>query len=70
MWVQSLDQEDSPGGENGNPLQYSCPDNPTDRGVWQGTSLQGCKELDTAEHSTHTCYYPQLVIQWPLHPYL
>ena len=25
----------SPGGENGNPLQYSCWANPTDRGAWQ-----------------------------------
>ena len=25
----------SPGGENGNPLQYSCLENPTDRGAWQ-----------------------------------
>ena len=24
----------SPGEENGNLLQYSCPDNPTDRGAW------------------------------------
>ena len=24
-----------PGGGNGNPLQYSCLGNPTDRGVWQ-----------------------------------
>ena len=27
----------SPGGEDGNPLQYSCQENPTDRGVWQAT---------------------------------
>ena len=27
----------SPGGENGNPLQYSCLGNPMDRGVWQPT---------------------------------
>ena len=27
----------SPGKENGNPLQYSCLDNPTDGGVWQAT---------------------------------
>ena len=27
----------SPGEENGNPLQYSCQDNPTDRGAWQAT---------------------------------
>ena len=25
----------SPGGGNGNPLQYPCPDNPIDRGGWQ-----------------------------------
>ena len=24
----------SPGGGNGNPLQYSCPKNPMDRGSW------------------------------------
>ena len=25
----------SPGGGNGNQLQYSCLENPTDRGVWR-----------------------------------
>ena len=25
------------GGGNGNPLQYSCLENPMDRGVWQAT---------------------------------
>ena len=25
----------SPGKENGNPLQYSCLENPMDRGAWQ-----------------------------------
>ena len=34
MWVQSLGQEDSPGGGDGNPLQYSCLENPMDRGAW------------------------------------
>ena len=24
-----------PGGEHGNPLQYSCLENPMDRGSWQ-----------------------------------
>ena len=24
----------SPGGRNGNPLQYSCPENAMDRGAW------------------------------------
>ena len=27
----------SPGGENGNPLQYSCLKNPMDRGSWRAT---------------------------------
>ena len=27
----------SPGGGNGNLLQYSCLENPIDRGVWQAT---------------------------------
>ena len=27
----------SPGGEHGNPLQYSCLENPMDSGVWQAT---------------------------------
>jgi len=27
----------SPGGGNGYPLQYSCLENPMDRGAWQAT---------------------------------
>ena len=27
----------SPGGGNGSPLQYSCLENPVDRGAWQAT---------------------------------
>ena len=27
----------SPGGRNGNPLPYSCMENPMDRGAWQAT---------------------------------
>ena len=27
----------SPGGGNGNPLQYSCLKSPVDRGAWQAT---------------------------------
>ena len=41
-WVQSLGQEDSrprpaAGEGNGNTLQYSCLENPIDRGAWQAT---------------------------------
>ena len=34
----------SPAQGNGNPLQYSCLENPMDRGAWQATG--GLKELD------------------------
>ena len=33
--VQSLGQEDPPGGGNANPLQYSCLENPMDKEAWQ-----------------------------------
>ena len=37
MWVQSLDQEDSRGGGNGNPLHYSWLKCLMNRGAWQAT---------------------------------
>ena len=34
----------SPGGGNGYPLQYSCPENSVDREVWQATyTPQDCR---------------------------
>ena len=36
-WVPSLGSEDSPGEGNDNPLQYSCLENPMDRGAWLAT---------------------------------
>ena len=47
----------SPGEGNGNPLQYSCPKNPMDRGSWQAT-VQRLAQLDTTEQlstDTHIC---------------
>ena len=38
----------SPGGEHGNPLQYSCLENPMDRGAWWAT-VHGVAELETTE---------------------
>ena len=38
----------SPGEGNGNPLQYSCLENPMDRGAWQAT-VHGVAELDMTE---------------------
>ena len=38
----------SPGGGNGNPLQYCCPENSMDRGAWQ-TIAVGSQESDMTE---------------------
>ena len=41
----------SRGERNGNPLQYSCLKNPTDREAWQATyTHEVARESDTTEH--------------------
>ena len=40
----------SPGGGMGNPLQYSCLENPMDRGVWQ-VIVHGVKKSQTRLHN-------------------
>ena len=42
-----LESGRSPGEGNGNPLEYSCLGNPTERGAWS------CKESDTTEQLNH-----------------
>ena len=44
----------SPGGEHGNPLQYSCLENPIDRGAWQTAVHRVTQESDTIEATWHT----------------
>ena len=39
----------SSGGGHGNPLQYSCLENPIDRGAWQNTVKRVTKESDRTE---------------------
>ena len=39
----------SPGEGNGNPLQYSCLDNPMDKGTWWAIVHKVAKELDTTK---------------------
>ena len=39
----------SPGEGHGNPLQYSCLENPVDREAWQATVRGGPKESDATE---------------------
>ena len=53
----------SPGEGNGNPLQYSCLENPMDRGAWRATVHGGHTESDTTEQLTqariHHCFSSQ-----------
>ena len=51
-WVQSLAWEDPLKEGHGNPLQYSCLENPKDRGAWQA-AVHGVTESDSAEGTLH-----------------
>ena len=42
----------SPGEGNGNPLSYSCLENPHGQRSLEGYSPWGCKESDTSEQQT------------------
>ena len=46
------------GGGNGNPFQYSCLENPVDRGVWWAAVHGVAKESDKTEQlSMHACKF-------------
>ena len=51
--VRFWGQKDSPGGRHGNPLQYSCLENPMDREGWRDNSPQGHTESDMTEATQH-----------------
>ena len=59
----------SPGGGHGNPCQYSCLENPTDRGAWGATvygvtkSQTPLKRLSTQEHVVDLFQYYNIVNQ-------
>ena len=57
-WVQSLGWEDSSGGGHGNPLQYSCLENPHGQRSLAGYSPRGHKVWDTTEwlSTQHICH--------------
>ena len=44
----------SPGGGHGNPLQYSCLENPLDRGVWKATVHRVAKSWARLSDGTTT----------------
>ena len=41
----------SPGGRHDNPLQYSCLENPNNKGAWQSIVHGVTKELDMTEET-------------------
>ena len=60
------------GGGHGNPLQYSCLENPMDRGAWQATvhrvakSWTWLKQLSTHAHTHVQVIFCLFVCQWTL----
>ena len=52
----------SPAGGNGNPLQYSCLENPMDRGAWWAIVHGVARELDTTEPLTLAHFHFQPVL--------
>ena len=55
--VRSLGQENPLGEGNGNPLQYSCLENPLDREAWQatvdGVARSWTQLSDLVQHTQH-----------------
>ena len=43
----------SPGGRHGNPFQYSCLENPMDRGAWQATVYECARVCTHTHRHTH-----------------
>ena len=50
--------QETQGAGNGYPLQYSCLENPMDRGAWRAT-VGGVTESDMTEGHTHTHTHTQ-----------
>ena len=55
-WIAVLGR--SPGGGHGHPLQYSCLENPVDRGAWQAKAHRVTKSQTWLKRlSTHACCF-------------
>ena len=53
----------SPGEGNGNPLQYTCLENPMDKGAWQSTVHSVAKSQTQLKRlSTHRCSVRPLLV--------
>ena len=60
----------APGGGNDSPFQYSCSENPMDRGAWWSTVHGITKETDMTEH-THYYFilsYSKIMVHVPVLP--
>ena len=56
----------SPGGGHGNPLQYSCMENPMDRGAWQVTVHRVAKSQTLLKRLSMHIFYFFLVQSWEI----
>ena len=54
----------SPGGGHGNPLQYSCLENPVDRGAWQDQSIGSQRVGHDWSNLAHTHAYACVPTWW------
>ena len=59
--VRSLGREDSPGEGNGNPLQYSCLENPMDGGAWWATDHRVATSRTRLSDFTFTVIAPRRI---------
>ena len=55
----------SPGGENGNPFQYSCLENSMDRGGWQATDY-GVAKSWMHTHTKQLCFNIYTKAHWKM----
>ena len=55
----------SPGGGHGNPLQYSCLENPLDRGAWRGYSPRGHRRVGHDWVTQHPHVQTHVLLSWP-----
>ena len=60
----------SPGEGNGNPFQYSCLENPLDRGAWRATVHRVTKSQTRLSTHTHTHTHTYIYAHTNIYMYL
>ena len=53
----------SPGAGHGNPLQYSCLENPMDRGAWRA-AVRGVANSRTVAGDCYISFFPHRETEW------